>query len=86
MLHNPVSLLTTITMTALAPVLALLPLQAERVCGSGVGGCREQGTAGTRSPPRWLMGGQARQTSAGCKKTKAERLPVNSSEASVSIK
>lgn len=70
MLHNQVSLLTAI-MTAPALVLALLPVQAEQcvfvaVAWEAVG--ESQGTADARSPPRWLTGGQARQTSTGCKK------------------
>ncbi len=70
MLHNQVSLLTAIRMTAPALVLALLPVQAEcvfvSVAWEAVG--ESQGTADARSPPRWLTGGQARQTSTGCKK------------------
>lgn len=57
-------------MTASGLGLVLLPVQAEcvLVAVAWVAVGESQGTADARSPPRWLMGRQARQTSEGCKK------------------
>lgn len=74
--------LAAITMTALALVLALLPVQAECVfvAAAWEAAGESQGTADARPPPRWLTGGQAMQTSTGRKKKKTEKLPVNIAE------